>query len=98
MKILIGKVISKKMDKTATVAVERVVVHPLYKKRFKRIKKYHVHDDLGTQIGQVVKFVPSRPYSKLKRWKIVGIKGLDKKSTARTVRKGEERKLGRAKR
>ena len=38
MKIFTGVVISKKMDKTATVAVERVVVHPLYKKRFKRSK------------------------------------------------------------
>ena len=44
MKIFIGKVISTRMAKTATVAVESVGVHPINKKRFKRIKKLHVHD------------------------------------------------------
>jgi small subunit ribosomal protein S17 len=86
MKILTGKVISKKMGKTATVAVERIVVHPLYKKRFKRIKKYHIQDEQGVEIGQVVKFVASRPYSKLKRWKVVGVEGLDKKLPNKKVR------------
>lgn len=71
MKIFTGKVISTKMDKTATVLVERVVVHPLYKKRFKRSKKYHVHDELGTAIGQTVNFVACKPISKLKKWKII---------------------------
>lgn len=73
MKIFQGKVISTKMEKTATVAVERVVVHPLYKKRYKRTKKYHVHDEMGTKEGQVVKFVACKPYSKLKKWKVVEI-------------------------
>ena len=73
MKVFQGKVISTKMPKTATVAVERVVVHPLYKKRFKKVKKYHVHDELGAKEGEVVKFVASRPYSKLKRWKILEV-------------------------
>jgi len=82
MKIFTGVVISKKMDKTATVAVERVVVHPLYKKRFRRSKKYHVHDELGVEVGQTVSFVACKPVSKLKRWKIiqVGNKGLKEKS------------------
>ena len=73
MKIFIGQVVSKKMEKTATVVIERVVIHPLYKKRFTRTKKYHVHDELGTDIGDTVKFSASKPYSKLKRWKIVEI-------------------------
>ncbi len=73
MKIFRGKVISKKMDKTATVAVERIVVHPLYKKRFKRTKKFHVHDDKGVKVGDEVKFVASKPYSKLKKWKITEV-------------------------
>ena len=73
MKIFIGQVVSKKMEKTATVVVERVVIHPIYQKRFKRTKKYHVHDELGTDIGDTVKFSASKPYSKLKRWKIVEI-------------------------
>ncbi|MBU0569634.1 30S ribosomal protein S17 [Patescibacteria group bacterium] len=71
MKIFTGKVISKKMEKTATVAVERTVVHPVYKKRMRRMKKYHVHDIFGTKVGQIVQFVASKPYSKTKRWKII---------------------------
>ncbi|MGB6838749.1 MAG: 30S ribosomal protein S17 [Microgenomates group bacterium] len=80
MKIFTGRVTSVKMDKTATVAVERVAIHPVYKKRFKRIKKYHVHDELGTKVGDMVSFVATRPYSKLKKWKIIEVVGKGKKS------------------
>jgi len=73
MKIFTGKVIGTKTAKTATVAVERVVVHPLYKKRFKRITKYQVHDEAGVKVGDLVKFADSRPYSKSKKWKIVEV-------------------------
>ena len=91
MKIFTGKVIAKKMEKTATVVVERVFVHPVYKKRVKRIKKYHVHDTLDTKVGQDVRFVGCKPYSKTKKWKIievVGVKGskkekVEKKKTMR---------------
>lgn len=79
MKIFTGKVISKKMQKTATVAVERMVVHPVYKKRIKRIKKYQVHDETGAEVGQVVKFMASKPYSKTKKWKTVEAKKVEKK-------------------
>lgn len=71
MKIFTGKVISNKMAKTATVAVERVVVHPLYKKRFKKLKKYHVHDEKGVKKGEIVRFTACKPYSKLKKWRII---------------------------
>jgi len=67
------------MQKTATVVVERVVVHPLYKKRYRRSKKYHVHDIFGAEVEQMVKFVASKPYSKLKRWKVIEIVDEDKK-------------------
>lgn len=80
MKIFTGKVISKKMEKTATVAVERVVFHPVYKKRIKKVKKFQVHDEFGTQIDQIVKFVASKPFSKTKKWKIVDSSKVDKKS------------------
>ena len=70
MKILTGKVISTSMLKTATVLVERVIVHKLYKKRLKRTKSYHVHDEIGVLVGDRVKFVASKPYSKTKKWKI----------------------------
>jgi len=73
MKIFVGKVLATKMGKTATVAVERVIIHPLYKKRFKRDTKYLVHDEFGVSAGQVVKFVASKPYSKMKKWKIIEV-------------------------
>ncbi len=71
MKIFTGKVTAKKMQKTATVEVERMVVHPLYGKRYKRAKKYQVHDEVGVNIGDTVKFVTCKPISKLKKWRIV---------------------------
>ncbi len=73
MKVFVGKVISCKLPKTAIVLVERVVSHKIYKRRFKRTKKYMVHDELGVKEGNVVKFTPSRPYSKRKRWKIIEV-------------------------
>lgn len=73
MKVFEGKVISKKMNKTATVETERIVAHPLYRKRYKRTKTYHVHDELGAEVGQAVKFVDCKPVSKLKKWKIIEI-------------------------
>jgi len=73
MKIFIGRVIGTKMAKTAVISVERVVVHPLYKKRFKRDRKYQVHDEFGVKINDVVKFAASKPYSKTKKWKILEV-------------------------
>lgn len=73
MKIFIGKVTGTKMDKTAVVSVERVVIHPLYKKRFRRDKKYQVHDEIGTKINDVVRFTASKPYSKTKKWKVLEV-------------------------
>jgi len=73
MKIFKGKVIATKGEKTATVLVSRVVAHPIYLKRYKKVKKYHVHDELGVTVGESVKFVASKPYSKLKKWKIIEI-------------------------
>lgn len=78
MKIFTGKVISKKMEKTATVAVERVVVHPVYKKRTKKIKKYQVHDEFEVSVGQIVKFTACKPFSRTKKWKIIDVVGTDK--------------------
>jgi small subunit ribosomal protein S17 len=70
MKIFTGRVIATKSAKTATVAVERVVIHPLYKKRFKRLTKFQVHDEIGVKVGDGVKFADCRPISKTKKWKI----------------------------
>ncbi|KKR86181.1 MAG: 30S ribosomal protein S17 [Candidatus Woesebacteria bacterium GW2011_GWB1_41_10] len=71
MRILIGKIISQQGDKTAKVVVERIVVHPIYKKRFRRMRKYLVHNETGAKIGDLVKFIASRPYSKFKKWRII---------------------------
>lgn len=78
MKIFTGKVVGLQA-KTATVAVERVKIHPIYKKRFKRSTKYHVQDETGVKIGDMVKFTDSRPYSKSKKWKISQVVGDKKK-------------------
>jgi small subunit ribosomal protein S17 len=71
VKIFTGKVINKKMQNTVTVEVERMVVHPLYGKRYKRAQKYQVHDEVGVNVGDIVKFVTCKPISKLKKWRIV---------------------------
>jgi len=71
LKVLKGKVLSVVNKNTAVVEHTRFVEHPIYKKRIKRIKKYQVHDEIGVSVGDLVAFIPSRPYSKTKKWKIV---------------------------
>ncbi|MET0243861.1 MAG: 30S ribosomal protein S17 [Flavitalea sp.] len=73
-KIRIGLVTSNKMAKTATVAVERRVKHPIYGKFVKKTTKFHVHDEKNeTTIGDVVKIMETRPLSKTKRWRLVEV-------------------------
>lgn len=71
MKKFKGKVFSTKMAKTAVVEVEHYRIHPLYGKRMKIKKKYHVHDELGVKQGEEVIFGETRPISKTKKWKII---------------------------
>jgi small subunit ribosomal protein S17 len=74
MKIFTGRVVAKKLPKTAAVVTERVFAHPLYQKRVKRMKKYQVHDtEDKAQVGDWVKFTATKPVSKLKRWQIIEI-------------------------
>lgn len=74
IKELTWKVVSNKMEKSIVVVVERVKVHPIFKKRFVVQKKYYVHDENNTaEIGQNVKFRQSKPISKLKRWALVEV-------------------------
>ena len=69
--VLVGKVVSDKMHQTVIVAVERVVIHPLYRRRMKKTSKYHVHDAKNEcREGDRVQIVASRPLSKLKRWRL----------------------------
>ena len=92
MKIFKGKVIHTKMGKTATVLLERVVVHPVYKKRIKKSKKYHVHDEIGVKAGDVVKFAASKPYSKLKKWKVIEVVESKKDTKKKTKTTDKKRK------
>lgn len=73
MKVLTGKIISDKMTNTAVVSVSRWIVHPLYKKRFLRHKKYHADNKLGAKTGDQVELSQARPTSKTKRWKVVKV-------------------------
>jgi small subunit ribosomal protein S17 len=69
-----GKVIKNKMEKSIVVAIERKVVHPLYKKYFKRTTKFYAHDEKNEAgVGDTVKIMETRPLSKLKRWRLVEI-------------------------
>ena len=70
-----GKVISSKRDKTITVLVERTVKHPIYKKILKRSTKIQAHDEVNeSSEGDVVTIQETKPFSKTKSWKLVGIK------------------------
>ena len=69
-----GKVVSDKMEKTITVAVEDHVKHPLYGKIVKKTYKLKAHDENNeAHIGDTVKVVETRPLSQDKRWRLVGI-------------------------
>jgi small subunit ribosomal protein S17 len=73
-RVMIGTVVSDKMDKTVVVNVETMVEHPLYKKRVKRSKKYKAHDEGNQcQVGDKVRLMETRPLSKDKRWRVVEI-------------------------
>lgn len=73
-KVVSGKVVSDKMDKTIVVLVETYKKHPLYGKRVKYSKKFKAHDENNTaNIGDVVKIMETRPLSKDKRWRLIEV-------------------------
>jgi len=73
-KQLIGKVVSNKMEKTAVVEIENLVMHPLYKKSVKRTKRIKSHDARNEcQVGDIVKIEETRPLSRDKRYRLVEI-------------------------
>ena len=72
-KILLGIVVGDKPNKTVTVLVERKYQHPLLKKVVKSKKKYSVHDENNThKNGDKVKIIECKPYSKNKKFEILG--------------------------
>lgn len=73
-KRFVGIVVSDKMNKTRKVVVERVKIHPKYKKHIKVKKTFYVDDPNNeSKLGDKVEIIESRPLSKLKRWRLVKI-------------------------
>lgn len=73
-KILEGIVVSDKMQKTVVVKVERKMFHPMYKKLVKQVKKFKVHDpSQEAKVGDMVRIIESRPFSKEKRFSLLEV-------------------------
>ena len=71
-KILNGKVVKDKNNKTIVVLVKRRFTHPFYGKVITKSKKYHAHDEKNKfKIGDSVSIIEAKPFSKLKRWEVV---------------------------
>ena len=71
-KELNGEVIKDKNEKTVIVLVKRRFAHPFFDKVITNSKKYHAHDENNKfKIGDKVKIIESKPFSKKKRWKVV---------------------------
>ncbi|MFX3618262.1 MAG: 30S ribosomal protein S17 [Sporolactobacillus sp.] len=73
-KVLTGRVVSDKMEKTITVLVETYKTHKLYSKHVKFSKKFKAHDEKNqAKVGDVVEIMETRPLSKDKRFRLVKI-------------------------
>lgn len=73
-KIIVGKVVSNRMEKTAVVQVQRRFAHPVYKKYVSKRVKYKIHDTQNDlNVGDTVRIVETRPLSKHKRWRLLEI-------------------------
>ena len=71
-KQLKGEVITDKNEKTVVVLVKRRYTHPFFKKVITSSKKYHAHDENNKfKIGDNVKIIESKPFSKKKRWEVI---------------------------
>jgi small subunit ribosomal protein S17 len=73
-KIIIGQVVSSRMNKTIVVETKRQYSHRLYQRVIARSKKFYAHDENNTaRVGDYVKLEETRPVSKLKRWRLVDV-------------------------
>jgi small subunit ribosomal protein S17 len=73
-RLLTGKVVSNKMDKTIAVSVERLVKHPMYGKYVRRTTKLLAHDESNEcKEGDTVSIKPCRPMSRRKSWMLVRV-------------------------
>jgi len=70
-KTLVGVVTSDKMEKTVIVMVNRLVLHPVYKKYVRKRKKFKAHDEQNQcHMGDKVLLIETRPLSREKRWRV----------------------------
>lgn len=70
----VGRVVSNKMQKTITIAVDRKVMHPIYGKFMNKTTKFMAHDEKNEAgIGDTVRIMETRPLSKSKRWRLVEV-------------------------
>ena len=73
-KVYQGRVVSDKMDKTITVAVDTYVTHPVYGKRVKYTKKFKAQDENNTaKMNDIVQIMETRPLSATKHFRLVKI-------------------------
>jgi small subunit ribosomal protein S17 len=73
-RVVTGKVVSDKMDKTVAVREERLVRHAVYGKTIRRATTYKAHDENNVaHVGDVVEITPCRPMSKTKTWRLVRV-------------------------
>ncbi len=69
--MMVGTVVSDRMDKTRVVVVQRLVKHPLYQKYIRRRSRYKVHDEKNAcHPGDRVLIIETRPLSRGKRWRV----------------------------
>ena len=69
-----GRVVSDRMEKTIVVSIERLVKHPTYGRYVRRRAKFKVHDEKNEcHVGDLVRFMETRPMSKDKRWRFVEV-------------------------
>src|SRR5947209_10497347 len=69
----VGVVASDKMQNTVVVRVDRLVLHPKYRRYVRRTSKFMAHDETGATVGDKVRIVETRPLSTRKRWRVVEI-------------------------
>ena len=71
-KVRTGEVVSYKMMKTVVVKIDRRVLHPTVHKYVKQTRKFKVHDENNEcRVGDIIRFVETRPLSKEKRWRFL---------------------------
>jgi small subunit ribosomal protein S17 len=73
-KVLLGEVVSTRMQKTIIIEVQRKKRHPLYNRIVARSRRCYAHDERGeAHLGDIVRVEETRPLSRLKRWRLIEI-------------------------